>query len=253
MQALAAEQDVSVILEGLRNHDDLMTIVQKIHPNSASASEASPSASTSDSMQSSTEGSSAPSTQSTAPMIGNEKRHDESGYSKLQDLNPIREISTRAQRQKACRWHTILADDLLVKQLVSIYWIWIHPVHPILDMQDFILDYDKGVGEHCSTFLVHAMCLAACDLLSPSWEHIPGQDTDVVALQQHLMVRAQADAQAALAEGSDASTTTAQALAIMSVVKTLLGEGDSSRVEDAALEPHSAVLRLRRTEAEAPF
>ena len=123
---------------------------------------------------------------------------------------------TLKSRKRPCQWTTTLPDCVLSKQLVSLYWVWIHPAHPILEMPLFLEHYRTGMKKYCSSFLVNAVFIAACDVLDPYWEGIPGQATNVAELRQNLV--AEAELQEAIAD-PDAKTT-AQALAIMSMINT---------------------------------
>ena len=132
------------------------------------------------------------------------------------DHAPARDWLTLTSRKESCQWPAALPGSLLIKQLISLYWVWIHPAHPILDMPLFLEHYETGIEKHCSPLLVSAVCVAACDVLDPNWEGIPGKATNVALLRQNLV--AEALQQEASAD-PDAKTTT-QALAIMSVVNT---------------------------------
>ena len=102
-------------------------------------------------------------------------------------------------------------DRLMVKQLFSLYWTWIHPAYPLFSMECFIQDYRTGNHEHCSAFLVAAVCAAACDLLSPPGIHTMGHYLDIATLRKRLM--AEATMQGTLAD--DAAQTTLEASQVM--------------------------------------
>lgn len=93
-------------------------------------------------------------------------------------------------RSKACRGPTNLSDHRLIKHLFSIYWIWVHPAHTILDMDQFVRGYETGSELYCSSYLIYAVCIAACDYLDPLWENVEGKSTDVAQLRLNLMAEA---------------------------------------------------------------
>lgn len=93
-------------------------------------------------------------------------------------------------RGKACRGPTDLSDHRLIKHLFSIYWVWVHPAHTILDMEQFVRGYETGSGLYCSSYLIYAVCIAACDYLDPLWENVEGKSTDVAQLRQNLVAEA---------------------------------------------------------------
>lgn len=117
---------------------------------------------------------------------------DASSQTALSPLTPI--LSTPKTvcelRSKACQGPTDLSDHRMIKQLFSIYWVWVHPYHKILDMDQFVMGYETGNETHCSLFLVYAVCLAACKFLDPSWELVEGKSTDVAMLRRNLLAEA---------------------------------------------------------------
>lgn len=119
--------------------------------------------------------------------------------------------SIQELRRKACCGPTDLSDHRLIKQLFSIYWVWCHPVHQILSMQDFVDGYEAGTDTYCSVYLIYAVCIAACIYLDPRWEEVEGKYTDVVELRQNLMAEARRLEKTSKAD----ATTTIQAAAII--------------------------------------
>lgn len=197
LNSLAADQEVPRILQGLRAQEDLASIARRLESSPASEPEAmlvdSPlTDENADSSYGSLVGTNLDDSQASYSK-GNQQRPDSAG-------NP----STGTNQSSLGPWRTPLVNELLIKHLISLYWVWIHPAHPILNMARFFKDYETCGSRHCSAYLVNAICAAACDLLNPEWENVPGKRTDVVALKQHLI--AEAAIQAALAD-PDASTT----------------------------------------------
>ena len=111
---------------------------------------------------------------------------------------------------------TTLLDQPLLRHLLSLYTVWIHPQYPLFSMPDFLKDHETGGAARCSTFLVAAICAAASHFLNPHWDSVSGTATDVVRLRQSLI--AQAEMQEGLAEPK--AETTAQALAVMLIVNS---------------------------------
>jgi len=225
--ALATERDTPAILQELKDHDGLVNIAQGIGSSYAPKPITNPSFTSDETSFDTT---------SNASYQGSQGPHGEQAQMKLK---LIQERVAQEGGKKSYFWNTSSVDDLLVTQLVSIYWVWIHPAHPILIMPQFIKDYETGAGEHCSTLLLYAMCAAACDFLSPSWERIPWKATDVAALRQHFI--AEVTVQEASADRG--VQTTAQALAVMSLVGTRLGE--SSATVSCEAGSHSFALQLQ--------
>lgn len=50
--------------------------------------------------------------------------------------------------------------------------------------------YNTGNQEHCSAFLIAAICAAACDLLDPDWTSASGKVPDIAALRRDLVAEA---------------------------------------------------------------
>lgn len=87
-------------------------------------------------------------------------------------------------------WITAPCDEQLTKHLFSLYWTWIHPAYLLFSMEQFIEGYKTGNEEHCSAFLVAAVCAAACDLLSPHWTSMSGKIPDIAALRRDFVAKA---------------------------------------------------------------
>ena len=104
--------------------------------------------------------------------------------------------------------------QLLIQHLLTLYWTWIHPAHPLFSMEYFLQDYMTGTERHSSAFLVAAVCAAACDLLSPPWINMLGKGFDVATLRLSLV--AEASKQETLADPN--AQTTLKALQVMKIV-----------------------------------
>lgn len=209
LDSLAADRDVPRILQGLKAQEDLASIARLIDPSLEPESDA------------------------TLENNSLKEECDESSYSSLMDPSPedsqasyatgdqswpgsMTPPSTTGSSNRSSPFRTPLVNELLVKHLLSLYWVWIHPAHPILNMAQFFKDYETCGSKHCSAYLVNAICAAACDLLDPSWERVLGKSTDVVALKQHLI--AEAAIQAALADPD--APTTAHASVVIALLST---------------------------------
>lgn len=209
LDSLAADRDVPRILKGLRAQEDLASIARLL--------EKSPGAETGAMLVDS------PVAEEYAEswygsLMGTSVRDSEASYAggNQQRAGLVGSPSTRTNQSRLGPWRTPLVNELLIKHLISLYWVWIHPAHPILDMARFFNDYETRGSRHCSAYLINAICAAACDLLNPEWEQVPGRRTDVVALKQHLI--AEAAIQAALADPE--ASTTADASAIISILNS---------------------------------
>lgn len=87
-------------------------------------------------------------------------------------------------------WIAASYDEQLIKHLFSLYWTWIHPAYLLFSMEQFMEGYKTGNEEHCSAFLVAAVCAAACDLLGPHWTSISGKVPDIPALRRDFVAEA---------------------------------------------------------------
>ena len=225
LAALAADQGVPAILRKLQGHDDLSSIVGMIRsPNSSKA----PSSSSSSEPYDMSVGSPLERYGSTdaSPV----KVEYESPSSSSSDMNTgifstaihgdssqmIQPQSVQEMRSNACRGPTDLSDHRLIRHLFSVYWVWIHPDHAIFNMPLFVKSYEAGSEAYCSTFLVYAVCIAACDHLDPNWEAVEGKATDVAELRQNLIANAR---NLAATVDLDAEANM-QALAVLSLIKS---------------------------------
>ena len=121
-----------------------------------------------------------------------------------------------SEEKKPRSWTAVLPEGLLIKHLISLYCVWIHPAYPILSIPNFLGDYETGEENHCSAFLVNAICAVACDLLTPQWEEYPGSVTDTAVLQQKFI----AEAAVQKASANLGARTTLLALAVLSIMDT---------------------------------
>ena len=203
LDALASKQHVPAILQGLEEQQDLSTIARSIGSPTALRCRKDPKLNTSEETK-----------------VTEDAKAIDASFRGVKDNNVYPDHAYTRQcvaleRRKETGWSTtVLLDSPLTRHLISLYWVWIHPAHPILDMPLFLEHYNTGMTKYCSVFLVYAVCAAACDVLDPCWEDIPGKATNIPALRRSLV--AEAEIQKALAD-PDAKTT-AQAQAIMSVV-----------------------------------
>lgn len=87
-------------------------------------------------------------------------------------------------------WIAAPCDEHLTKHLFSLYWTWIHPAYLLFNMEQFMEGYKTGNEEHCSAFLIAAVCAAACDLLGHRWAGVSGKVLDVAALRRDFVAEA---------------------------------------------------------------
>lgn len=78
--------------------------------------------------------------------------------SALVDIPPI--------KVPARPWTSVTEDDDFVSHLVSTYFTWIHPIHPILVQDLFVKDMVSGdlESQFCSPILLNSICAMACQL-----------------------------------------------------------------------------------------
>ncbi|KAK5073059.1 hypothetical protein LTR64_000532 [Lithohypha guttulata] len=62
----------------------------------------------------------------------------------------------------ASSWTTIADDDLLISNLVSVFFIWEGTFYNWIDRELFLEDMLAGRGQYCSSFLVNALLAFAC-------------------------------------------------------------------------------------------
>lgn len=136
-----------------------------------------------------------------------DSRTDESVQATKQALAPLPNQINYSSTIAPCH-------QLLTQHLLTLYWTWIHPAHPLFSMESFIQDYMTDTKRHSSTFLVAAVCAAACDLLSPPWINMLGKGSDGATLRLDFV--AEASKQEALADPS--AQTTLNALQVMKIV-----------------------------------
>lgn len=213
LSALRSGHEVSRILQALQDQEDLATIAQRFRPSIPSAelkrSSSIDSLDTAMSCIPSHEGASSPSTPAFAPTNSSKVSSPDSLRGSYFAKSPTRKTDASSQttpysitqspsgpkticelRSNACRGPTSLTDHRLIKHLFSVYWVWVHPNHKILDMNQFVMGYETGVETYCSLYLIYAVCIAACKHLDPAWENLEGKYTDVAALRQNLLAEA---------------------------------------------------------------
>ena len=88
------------------------------------------------------------------------------------------------------RWIAASYDRRLIKHLFFLYWTQVHPAYLLFNMEQFIEGFEEGKEEHCSAFLVAAVCAAACHLLGPLWTSISGKAPDVAKLRRDFALEA---------------------------------------------------------------
>ena len=217
LDALAANRQISTVLHGLNDQEGLTTIARRIGPasplkarfTSTSEEVGSISKTTSPKQERlstppSKEGSKA-STSTTC---------DASAQTTYGSSLRPQDVSLSALRTRACHGPTDLSDHRLIRHLISIYWIWLHPTHNILDMLSFISGYETGVETYCTLYLLYVVCIAACDYLDAGWENVEGKSTDVEVLRGNLVEEARR-----LEAWTDPDArTTFQAVTIMALV-----------------------------------
>ena len=87
----------------------------------------------------------------------------------------------------ACPWTATARDETLTRHLFSLYWTFLHPSSRLFSREQFLHGYDTGDQEHCTPFLVAAVCAAACTLLD---SRLPGRVPDAAALRRDFIAEA---------------------------------------------------------------
>lgn len=88
---------------------------------------------------------------------------------------------------QTCPWTATAHDEILTRHLFSVYWTFLHPSYRLFSMEQFLQGYETGDQEHCTPFLVAAVCAAACTLLN---SRLPGQVPDVTTLRRDFIAEA---------------------------------------------------------------
>lgn len=75
-------------------------------------------------------------------------------------------IDTPPIKVPARPWTSVTDDDELVSHLISIYFTWVHPVHPALVKDMFVAHMAAGdlQSQYCSPILVNSICAMACQI-----------------------------------------------------------------------------------------
>lgn len=106
-------------------------------------------------------------------------------------------------------WTRVTRDSALVDHLMSMYFCWVHPTHPMLSKEMFLDDMANGQSKYCSPLLVNALLALAC-----SYSDQPdarGNPSDPSTAGDHFF----AEAKRILNENDSSNLTTVQALALM--------------------------------------
>lgn len=91
------------------------------------------------------------------------------------------------ESQDPCFWTNVSNDPVLIEHLVTLYFTWIHPLHVLLDEEEFISSFRRCEDVYCSSSLVNAMCAMACHVLRSEWRGDDGADSGIDHLQAKFM------------------------------------------------------------------
>lgn len=130
-------------------------------------------------------------------------------------------------RVPASPWTSIIADDDLVSNLVSVFLIWEHPFYNWIDVEAFINDMQAGYTDcfYCSAFLVNALLAAACPYSDYSLANsIHGGTSD-------LMLKLIEEAKRLLAADNEPTIPRLQGLCLLMAATGMTGsDGDGSEL-----------------------
>lgn len=96
------------------------------------------------------------------------------------------------------QWTTVTTQTKLVRELLDLYFTWIHPHHMLFSELSFLNDFIRGEEGHsayCSNNLVNAICAMACNIL-PAGDLPAGavrEVSDRAELQRAFLDEARAD------------------------------------------------------------
>ena len=108
-------------------------------------------------------------------------------------------------------WTRVTQDSALVDHLLSMYFCWVHPTHPLLSKEVFLDDMANGQSKYCSPLLVNALLALACSYSDqPDARENP---SDPSTAGDHFF----AEAKKILNENDSSNLTTVQALALMGI------------------------------------
>lgn len=125
------------------------------------------------------------------------------------------------ESEDPCFWTNVTNDPVLVEHLVTLYLTWIHPLHVLLDEEEFISSFRRCEDVYCSSSLVNAICAMACHVLRSEWRGDDGAHSGIEHLQAKFM-----DEVEHLQRHADTPKLVAiQTWAIMSLVELGRGNG----------------------------
>lgn len=120
-------------------------------------------------------------------------------------------------RGVASPWTTVTDDDLLVSNLVSVFFIWEGTFNNWIDKDRFLRDMLNGYGQYCSSFLVNALLALACPYSDyPEARSSRGKPSV-------LMSRFISEAERSL-EDQPSSIATIQGISCLSNAKCIIGD-----------------------------
>ncbi|PQE21346.1 hypothetical protein CJF31_00011354 [Rutstroemia sp. NJR-2017a BVV2] len=124
-QAIEANENTSVIIERIQNHESVESIAQWLQAANSNSEGPSPISS------------------SRCIIVGSDNEMDDCA-------------------SPGFRWSSVTANENIVQHLLTLYFTWIHPVYMLFDEQLFVHSYQQRSEVFCSSLLVNAICAMAC-------------------------------------------------------------------------------------------
>ena len=143
---------------------------------------------------------------------------------RVMDISSLTSASDPPIIVSAQPWTSVTEDDVLVSNLISLWFTWGQPFYKFIDPGLFLADMQKGDlnCRYCSPFLVNALLAMACPFSDFDEARTKGGVTS------DLMVSFREEAVRLLEETNEHSVSVAQGLAIMFTTVGLTGQATDS-------------------------
>ena len=140
----------------------------------------------------------------------------------LSNMNLASEQESRSAHLKHSEaWTTVMRDENIIRSLLKLYFVWVHPSHCFFSERMFSDDLRNNRTGHCSSLLVNAILAVAChysdrpEARSDPLDHSTAGD--------HFFE----EAVQLLNQDNTADLTTIQALALMGLREVSVGRPNS--------------------------
>ncbi|QSZ31836.1 hypothetical protein DSL72_001405 [Monilinia vaccinii-corymbosi] len=122
-------------------------------------------------------------------------------------------------------WTTVTHDTEIIDHLMTLYFTWVHPFHPLFNEGHFVRSKQTGSNAFCSHSLFNSICAMACYLHTAMENENENNDADYKQMGVKFC-----DLARAIINPEDKSLTTIQAFAVMFLVRCAQGQGLSGSV-----------------------